>query len=141
MERNHIQVKKKKYYLLVVNGKFFAEYLILSMDSVCAPLERFPSLHHIFFTISNLSYTANSKEDERIAKITHTRGTRTTGIRQMERVIAEQEKNDKCRAKLSSGPTEGFHNTKLSSGPTEGFHNTKLSSGRTEGFLNTQHLS
>jgi hypothetical protein len=30
----------------------------------------------------------------------------------MERVIAEQEKNDKCRTKLSSELTEGFHNTK-----------------------------
>jgi len=30
----------------------------------------------------------------------------------MERVTAEQEKNDKCRTKLSSEPTEGFHNTK-----------------------------
>jgi hypothetical protein len=31
----------------------------------------------------------------------------------MQRVTAEQEKNDKCRTKLSSEPTEGFHNTTL----------------------------
>jgi hypothetical protein len=82
------------------------------MDYVSAPLERLPSLLHILFTVSNLRYTAQSTEDERITKIKHMRGTRTAGISQMERVTAAQEKNDKCETKLSSEPTAGSHYTK-----------------------------
>jgi len=55
--------RKKNWYLLVINGKFFAEYLILSMDSVSTHLVRLPSPLHIMFTTSNSSYTANSAED------------------------------------------------------------------------------
>jgi hypothetical protein len=68
--------KKKNWYLPVINGKFFAEYLISSMNSVSTHLVRLPSTLHIMFTIN----TANGTEDERITEIKHMRGTRTAGI-------------------------------------------------------------